>query len=578
LLDESIELQKQYANEALDAAQQKFNYTMASFLLLLTVLLTIGALTARVVVYYAGNKNKALALKNLELQNARARADEATRAKSEFLANMSHEIRTPLTTIIGFSETLTDPDLKTDDRRRAVTAIQNSGRHLYDIINDVLDISKIEAGKLEMESIPVSPLDLVKDAVCIMEQKASERGLQLRTEFHWPLPKTIHSDPTRLKQILLNLCGNAVKFTPSGTITLGLSLDAPARRVVFTVTDTGIGMSEEQVEQVFAPFRQADKSTTRNFGGTGLGLSISQQLARRLGGDITCSSRLGEGTCFTVTVDAGEPSQWEWLEPEETQNEVCVTPTLQVAPPRLQGRVLLAEDTADIQALLVMLLQKAGLTVDTVDNGAAALRQVRDAQYDIILMDMQMPVMDGLTAMAQLRDSGVDRPIVALSANASQRDRQRCLQAGANDFVVKPVDVAQLYEVLQRYVSPAAPAAEPSVQPQCAPSVQPLSGIDLELQQMVDSFVSRLPDTVGEITTYYRQKQWPELAASSHRLKGAGGAFGFPELSVISQQIMEQVRQPAGGEEPMPELPKQELRELIDRLNQTCRQITKKAG
>ncbi|MGD8938622.1 MAG: ATP-binding protein, partial [Gammaproteobacteria bacterium] len=313
LLDESIDLQKQYANNALAAAQLKFQYTIAGFLLLLTVLLSIGIMIARTVVHYAGDKNKALALKNIELQTARAKADDTTRAKSEFLANMSHEIRTPLTTIIGFSETLVDTDLTSKDRQRAVRAIQNSGKHLYDIINDVLDISKIEAGKLEMESIAVSPIDLVKDTVCIVEQKATERGLQILTEFDVPLPKTITTDPTRLKQILLNLCGNAVKFTQSGSITIGLGFKPQSRQMIFTVTDTGIGMTREQANKVFAPFHQADKSTTRYYGGTGLGLSISKQLAQRLGGDVTCSSEVGKGTRFTVSVSVGDRLPQEWI-------------------------------------------------------------------------------------------------------------------------------------------------------------------------------------------------------------------------------------------------------------------------
>jgi signal transduction histidine kinase/CheY-like chemotaxis protein/HPt (histidine-containing phosphotransfer) domain-containing protein len=590
LLDDSIELQKEYANHALAAAQQKFEYTMASFLLLLTVLLSIGIVIARIVVRYAGNKNKALALKNLELQKARAKADDTTRAKSEFLANMSHEIRTPLTTIIGFSETLVDAELSPKDRQRAVRAIQNSGKHLYDIINDVLDISKIEAGKLEMESVAVSPIDLVKDTVCIVEQKATDRGLQILMEFDLPLPKTLMTDPTRLKQILLNLCGNAVKFTRSGTVTIGVGFDAASRKMLFTVTDTGIGMSQEQVRKVFAPFHQADKSTTRFYGGTGLGLSISKQLARRLGGDITCSSEVGQGTRFTVSVSAGDPPSLEWIREVDVDGDYCATPVPHTVTPQLVGRVLLAEDTPDIQALITMLLEKTGLAVTAVDNGIDAVQYASTQNFDLLVMDMQMPVLDGLSAIQQLRESGFEPPIVALTANATQEDKNRCLRAGADNFVVKPVDVAHFYNVLSQYLpqKPSAtaydksdkhaPLAEQPSSEATQSRARDVDAIDQELQQLINGFVNRLPETVSEITTYYRQQKWQDLSTSSHRLKGAGGTFGFPELSEISSKIMEQVRQTRGRQLAGANQPENDLRELIERLNQRCQQIVKKAS
>ncbi|MCG6969650.1 MAG: response regulator [Gammaproteobacteria bacterium] len=585
LLDESIELQKQYANQALAAAKRKFEYTMASFLLVLTVLLSIGIVIARVVVHYAANKNQALTLKNLELQKARAKADETTRAKSEFLANMSHEIRTPLTSIIGFSETLTEANLSAEDRRRAVLAIRNSGRHLFDIINDVLDISKIEAGKLETESIEVSPVELVKDTVCIVGQKATERGLRIRTQFDLPLPKNIISDPFRLKQILLNLCGNAVKFTSEGTITISLGYDSATRQMIFSVTDTGIGMTQEQVAHVFAPFHQADKSTSRYYGGTGLGLSISKQLAQRLGGDITCRSEVGKGTQFTLRIAAGEPESLQWLEDVEGETDYCAQPSMPITTPQLSGRVLLAEDTPDIQALITMLLKKAGLSVKAVDNGADALQCAMRERYDLIIMDMQMPVMDGLSAIQQLRQSGIEQPIVSLTANATQDDKNRCLRAGADNFVVKPVDVVLFYNLLSQYL-PEQPqsvelASEAKSKSAFRDPVSPaadITPIDDEMQHMINGFVNRLPATVQEITAQYRHKQWRELAVSSHRLKGAGGAFGFPELSEISDQIMAHVRHGDHDDARDNELPKHDLQELIDRLNHRCQQITKKAG
>jgi signal transduction histidine kinase/CheY-like chemotaxis protein/HPt (histidine-containing phosphotransfer) domain-containing protein len=615
LLDDSIELQKEYANQALDAARRQFEYTMASFVVVLAVLLTIGIVIARVVVHYAASKNKALAVKNLELQKARAKADETTRAKSEFLANMSHEIRTPLTSIIGFSESLVGADLSAQERRRAILAIRNSGRHLFDIINDVLDISKIEAGKLEMEAIEVSPVDLVKETVCIVEQKAIERGLQLRTHFDLPLPKTIISDPMRLKQILLNLCGNAVKFTPSGSITVCLGFDASSRQMLFSVTDTGIGMTRDQVEHVFAPFHQADKTTSRYYGGTGLGLSISKQLAKNLGGDITCHSEVGKGTRFTLSIAANETGDLQWIEEVDTQAENCAQSASSVATPTLCGRVLLAEDMPDIQTLITLLMKKAGLDVKAVDNGADALQQASRGRYDLVVMDMQMPVMDGVEAIQQLRQSGFDQPIVALTANATQEDKNRCIQAGADNYVTKPVDVAIFYNILSQYLpeQPQQSATPSEHTPHEATLIEAppreestraadITALDEEMQHMINSFINRLPDTVQEITTYYREKQWRELAVSAHRLKGAGGAFGFPELSEISEQIMlhsrlsarqsqrdglqelEQDDAQEHTQEGLPEdmeentPPQVDMPQLIERLNHRCRQITKKAG
>lgn len=585
LLDESIELQKEYANRALVAARHKFKYTVASFLLVLSVLLIIGIVIARFVVHYAANKNKALACKNLELQAARAKADEATQAKSEFLANMSHEIRTPLTIIIGFSETLVDPSINAKDRHRAVLAIQNAGKHLYDIITDVLDVSKIEAGKLEMESIAVSPLELVKETIRLVDQKAVERGLQILADFSLPLPKTIISDPIRLKQILLNLCSNAVKFTQSGTITIGLSFDSHNLEMIFTITDTGIGMTQEQADKVFAPFQQGDISIARYYGGTGLGLSISKQLARRLGGDITCESEVGKGTRFTVTVDAGAPPL-QWIREVDMQEDFYAESPPRIAPaPKLCGRVLLAEDSPNIQSLVTMILNKAGLSVDAVENGAEALQQVLRERYDLIIMDLQMPVMDGLAAIQQLRQSGFDKPIVALTAITSQEDKNRCLIAGADNYIVKPLDVAVFYNILSQHLPEQHVsvnddnaqgnhcAAEPAAQ-----EAETTANVDDELQLMISGFVYRLPETVKEITTYYRQRKWRELALSSHRLKGAGSVFGFPELSEISTNIMDNASQSGDDETRSNGISRNDLPELIDRLNQMCLQITKKAG
>ena len=568
LLDQSIALQREYANHAVAAAQTKYEYTVVSLMMVLALLLSIGVVVAQIVVRYVSGKNTLLALKNAQLQAARAKADEATQAKSRFLANMSHEIRTPLTTILGFSQSLADDELSAAERQRAALAIRNSGKHLYDMVNDVLDISKIEAGKLDVETVTVSPLEVVKDSLCIIESKAADRGLQIQLEYELPLPQTIQTDPLRLKQILLNLCANAVKFTETGGITIELGFDANTRHMVFWVRDTGIGMTGEQVDKVFLPFQQADKSTSRSYGGTGLGLSISKQLAQRLGGDLQCRSEVDKGTTFTLRIPEGEPEPTQWIS-EPPKHYDMKSPESRINDiPSLHGRVLLAEDMPDIRALILMYLQRAGLDVVAVANGQEAVQEVSCRRFDLVLMDMQMPVMDGLTAIRKIRSQGINTPIVALTANATREDKHRCLSSGADNFLTKPVEMEQFYLLLAQYLSPDAVTATGGEEASTVSSQTEADDFERQMQQLVDSFLQGLPQAVNEITTYYRGKHWQELLSSSHRLKGAGGAFGYPELSEISKDIMEKAKQHNH----------QALQELIDRLNQRCRQITRKAG
>ena len=419
-------------------------------------------------------------------------------------------------------------------------------------------------------------MDVAKDAVCIIENKATDRGLQIRTEFDLPLPQTIITDPTRLKQILLNLCANAVKFTETGTVTISMSFDEQKKQMIFSVRDTGIGMTPEQVSKVFSPFQQADKSTTRFYGGTGLGLSISKQLARRLGGDIECRSEVGKGTTFIVSIHSGDQQPTQWITEPPALTDACQNAIAQKVTPQLSGSILLAEDTPDIRVLITLYLQKAGLNVVAVNNGFEAVREASRHLFDLVLMDMQMPIMDGLTAIRQLRTQGLNTPIVALTANATKEDKRRCLSAGADDFLVKPVDVRLFYQLLSQYLSAKPPADTSELtatvtsdkQPSKVPPKQKADDYEQEMQRLIHGFVNRLPQAVNEITTYYRQKQWQELLSSSHRLKGAGGAFGYPELSEISKNIMEKVNQHHHNE----------LKELIDSLNQRCQQISKKAG
>jgi len=408
-----------------------------------------------------------------ELAGARNAAEAATQAKSEFLANMSHEIRTPMTAILGFSEVLEEnlgccsvcsehaARQARQQNQAHVQTIRANGEYLLGLINDILDLSKIEAGKLEVEQIACSPCRILSEVGSLMHVRADAKNLPLRIEFEGPIPETIRSDPIRLRQILVNLAGNAVKFTEMGEIRLvARLLDAASDRpkMQFDVVDTGIGMAPDLIAKLFRPFQQADTSTTRKFGGTGLGLTISKRLAGRLGGDIAVESTPGEGSTFTVTVGTGPLDGVRLIEgTDETQ--LATASEAQPAPAklRLDCRVLLAEDGPDNQRLIAFMLEKAGADATVAENGRAALdlalaARDRGAPFDVILMDMQMPVMDGYDATAELRKAAYTGPIIALTAHAMSTDRNKCLAAGCDDYVAKPVDIRTLVSTVGRYV------------------------------------------------------------------------------------------------------------------------------
>lgn len=393
-------------------------------------------------------------LETEELRHSKEAADAANQAKSQFLANMSHEIRTPLNAILGYSEMLRDADQTQEDIEHEIDSIIRASAHLQRIINDILDLSKIEAGQLLIEAIDVYPAALMQDVDTIFGGRAREKGLHFETKCEFPVPTRIISDPTRVKQILFNLCGNALKFTERGGITVTLAYLEQSRQLKCQVVDTGIGMSPEELERLFKPFSQADSSTTRKYGGTGLGLCIARQLAQTLGGDVAVSSEKGKGSTFEFTISIGDIDDLE----------VATSPTDTRHGPRdvkqgvlansVAGRVLVVEDSPDNQDLLVKHLIKAGATVEVVDNGLSAVQKAQASHYDLILMDVQMPVMDGLTAARQLRERGYAKPIVTLTANAMKEDRDKCLAAGVDDYLTKPLDAAELYRVLTTYLRP----------------------------------------------------------------------------------------------------------------------------
>lgn len=397
----------------------------------------------------------------LELEEAKRAAESASHAKDEFLANMSHEIRTPITAILGFSDLLLH-DLRLQSEHPnwfdAAQTVYRNGEHLLSLINDVLDLSKIEAGRLLIEATRCSPLDIIRDVCQLMSLKAAEKDLQLDVHFRTDVPVIAVTDPTRIKQVLINLVGNAVKFTSRGSVhlTVDLHTSGHATQLAVEVTDTGIGMTGEQLGRLFQPFTQADASTTRRFGGTGLGLVISKRIVEALGGQVTVTSRPDQGSSFRVLLPVVVPTDSAWLSPVEATTALSepVPRTPPAGGPTLSGRLLVADDGIDNQRLLRQILSRAGAEVTIAENGAQAIRAWQTATeagspFALILMDMQMPELDGYQATRRLRELGAKVPIVALTAHAMNGDRDLCLQAGCDDYLTKPFDRKRLLETLR---------------------------------------------------------------------------------------------------------------------------------
>jgi signal transduction histidine kinase len=410
----------------------------------------------------------ALERTNEALKEANLAAEAATRAKSEFLANMSHEIRTPMTAILGYAELLRDPQLGSRERLEHLETIRRNGAHLLDVINDILDLSKIEAGRMTLERVACSPCALLTEVASTMRVRAKQKQLVFEVVYKGPIPEHIQSDPTRLRQILLNLAGNAVKFTRQGGVRIEVQLVRAAQAdplLEIAVVDTGIGMSPEQQAHLFHAFTQGDSSTTRRFGGTGLGLVISRRLALMLGGDIVVRSEAGQGSTFLLTLQTGSLAGVNLLiNPSEAIRIAAGDPQRPAADPApLHGRILLAEDGRDNQLLISFYLRKAGAEVVLADNGKVAcelaLRSRREGQpFDLVLMDMQMPVLDGYEAASELRGAGWEGPIVALTAHAMAGDRDKCIASGCNDYATKPVDREVLIELCRRLIGEPKPA------------------------------------------------------------------------------------------------------------------------
>ncbi|VAW77662.1 diguanylate cyclase/phosphodiesterase (GGDEF & EAL domains) with PAS/PAC sensor(s) [hydrothermal vent metagenome] len=466
-----------------------------------------------------------------KLQQAMSEAESASKLKSEFLANMSHEIRTPLTAIIGFGECILESGQTIEQRLKAIRTIIASGKHLLSLINDILDISKVEAEHLTVELIPLSPISLLEDVREIIAPQAEARNLNCTVDYQWPLPEKINSDPVRLKQILINLCSNALKFTHQGEVRLSLSCDPGTQSLVYQVIDTGIGMDTDQQKKIFKRFAQADVSTTREYGGTGLGLYLSRQLAYKLSGDLTVNSTPGVGSTLTLLLKLPGLDQAEWLS-SPVADETDELSEIPLKHTQLEGSVLLVEDNEINQQLISYLISRTGAKVTIANNGEEGVHMASLKMFDLVLMDIQMPVMDGFEATRRLRSEGYKGCIIALTANVMASDVAKYKQDGFDGYLSKPLDKEAFIRTLKEHL------AELSEEVEVASPIQSQADLsDSVMEHLLERFLDGLIERIRLVRHYTDSKDWGELKKEVHNLKGMGGSFGYPQLSVLAGNI-----------------------------------------
>lgn len=468
------------------------------------------------------------------LKAERLAAERANRSKDEFLAVMTHEIRTPLNAVIGLADLLIagDPD---DEQRHHLATIRTSGEHLLSMINDILDHSKIDAGHMTLEELPFSPKESVEEVVSLLQESANSKGLRLELVVDGPVSERVIGDPVRLRQVLINLVSNAVKFTTAGGVTITMRASHPGGAITFSVVDTGVGMDEASRARVFKPFTQGDSSINRRFGGTGLGLSISQRLVKLMGGVISVESAPGRGTAFAFTLPLRATDR-------PTTSIMRATPIDQV--PSFQGRVLVVDDREINRQVAVAMVKRLGLEVEEVADGRAALDRLAKGGIDLVLMDCQMPELDGVATTAELRlheDPSKRLPVIALSAAVTPTDRERCRQAGMDGFLAKPVRLDLLAGELSRFLhikegTPSPDVGGPTggmvvLDRQVIATLRSLDAKPAGFVHMVDTYLRESSRSIATIIFDGVAARREGLSERAHAMKGAALTIGLVRLA-----------------------------------------------